>query len=177
MPRIDCCIVIAIGYSIIEAGNAMPKSPRHRETGSLEAAVDPLENFPGYLLRRVSATAIAELAKRLGTLALRPIEASVLLFIERNPGITQSEIGRLLDMARANMAPVAGRLQKRALTLRARVDGRSQGLTLSANGRRLAKEIRMIMTEHESALMSRIPESQRAAFIGTLRALWMPRAP
>lgn len=147
------------------------------DSGRPEAAVDPLAHYPGYLLRRASTAAMVGLSRRLGALTLRPTEASVLLFIERNPGITQSEIGRLLEIARANMAPLAGRLQKRALTLRARVDGRSQGLTLSASGRRLAQQIRAVMAEHESALIARIPESQRADFFNALRMLWMAPRP
>ena len=135
--------------------------------------IDPLEGYPGYLLRRVSAAAMAELASRLETLALRPAEATVLMVIEANPGITQSEIGRLLDMASANMTPLAARLQKQALTIRVRVDGRSQGLSLSTAGRRLCQQISQAMTDHESALMAKLSASQRRAFLNALRTLWL----
>jgi len=136
--------------------------------------IDPLESYPGYLLRRISAAAMAELATRLAGLALRPTEASVLLVIDENPGITQSEIGRMLDIASANVAPLAGRLRTLGLTLRTRVDGRSQGLSLSAAGQRLALRVRAVMRAHESHLLAKIPERQRRAFLGALRALWMP---
>jgi DNA-binding MarR family transcriptional regulator len=136
--------------------------------------IDPLESYPGYLLRRISAAAMTELATRLAGLALRPTEASVLLVIHENPGITQSEIGRLLDIASANMAPLAGRLRKRELTLRTRVDGRSQGLSLSSAGRRLALQVRAVVRQHESDLLAKIPEPQRKALVDALRALWTP---
>jgi len=154
-----------------------PRSIRRKDAGSFETekpqpVIDPLEAYPGYLLRRVSVAGMARLASRLEALALRPTEATVLMVIAANPGITQSEIGRLLDMARANMAPLAARLQQRELTIRVRVDGRSQGLSLSAAGRRLCRQIRAVMTEHESALLAKLSASQRRAFLSALRALW-----
>ena len=37
--------------------------------------IDPLANYPGYLLRRVSVVSMSELAQRLKALQLRPAEA------------------------------------------------------------------------------------------------------
>ena len=59
------------------------------------------------------------------------------MVIESNPNISQSEIGRMLDIAGANMAPLVGRLEKRELLERRPVDGRSHGLQLTAAGRAL----------------------------------------
>jgi DNA-binding MarR family transcriptional regulator len=134
--------------------------------------VDPVKDFPGYALRRASAAAMARLAERLEALALRPAEATVLLVIEANPGITPSTVGRLLEIASANMAPLAARLQRRHLIVRERVNGRSHGLHLSEAGRRLARQAGQAMSEHEAQLLSRIPEAQRAAFLAALQALW-----
>lgn len=134
--------------------------------------VDPLEDLPGYALRRASAAVMAKLAARLAALHLRPSEASVLLVIQANPGITQSEIGRLLDIARANMAPLTARLAARDLIVRESAGGRSHGLTLSDIGRRRARKAQRIVAELESELMGRVPAAQRAAFLRTLKALF-----
>src|SRR5882762_7651694 len=99
--------------------------------------VDPLRDFPGYALRRASVATMQTLARRLTELDLRPTETSVLLVIESNPNITQSEIGRMLDIAGANMAPLISRLEKRELVQRQPVDGRSHGLALTSRGRAL----------------------------------------
>jgi DNA-binding MarR family transcriptional regulator len=128
--------------------------------------------FPGYLLRRASAAAMAKLTADLAVLSVRPTEASVLLVVDANPGITQSEIGKLLDIARANMAPLASRLHKRHLMARARIDGRSQGLRLTEAGRGLVSRIEKIVTAYEAELLQRIPSGHRAGFIAGLRALW-----
>ena len=134
--------------------------------------IDPLKNLPGYALRRASAVAMQQLARRLSDLDLRPSEASVLLVIEANPNITQSEIGRLLDIAGANMAPLIGRLAKRELLERQPVDGRSHGLTLTARGRSLGARVRTVMKSHEDALLAKIPAAKHAAFLTALRFLW-----
>jgi DNA-binding MarR family transcriptional regulator len=132
---------------------------------------DPLENYPGYLLRRASALAMTRLSARLSALELSPTDATVLHVIDANPNVTQSGIGRLLEIASANMAPLVSRLEKRGLIARERVDGRSHGLVLTARGQTLADRIRRIMNTHEAALIAKVPTSQRAAFMAALRAL------
>ena len=134
--------------------------------------VDPLKDLLGYSLRRASAAAMQKLAQRLSDLQLRPTEASVLLFIEANPNITQSEIGRQLDIAGANMAPLIARLAQRELVEREPVDGRSHGLRLTEAGRALSLRARKVMKSHEDMLLERIPPSQRAQFLALLRKLW-----
>jgi DNA-binding MarR family transcriptional regulator len=99
-------------------------------------------------------------------------EAGVLLVIEANANTTQSEIGRMLDIAGANMAPLVARLADRKLIERLPVDGRSHGLALTHAGRALAARARKTFKEHEEELLSRIPSSQHAAFMASLRALW-----
>lgn len=140
----------------------------------MRIVIDPLKDLPGYALRRASLVTMVELARRLAALALRPTEASVLVVIEANPGITQSEVGQLLDIARANMAPLAARLLERDLIVRERVDGRSQGMSLSAAGRQLTKKVRQAMAENEAGLLAKIPPPYRQAFLGALKALWIP---
>jgi DNA-binding MarR family transcriptional regulator len=135
--------------------------------------VDPLQDYPGYALRRASAVATAGLLKRLEAFSLRSAEATVLLVIEANPGITQSEIGRLLDIATANMTPLASRLEERELIVRAPVDGRSQGLSLSGPGRRLTQRVHRTIVDYEKQLLDKIPVAQRSAFLAALRAIRM----
>ena len=133
--------------------------------------IDPLTNYPGYLLRRASALAMANLAKRLKKLNLSPTEATILNVIDANPNANQSDIGRLLDIARANMAPLVSRLAGRNLVERQPVDKRSHGLVLTRSGRTLMAKTKMIFAEHETALLSRIPEAQREVFFSGVRAL------
>jgi DNA-binding MarR family transcriptional regulator len=133
--------------------------------------IDPMSDYPGYLLRRASALAMARLGKHLKVLHLNPTDATVLNVIDANPNSKQSEIGRMLDIARANMAPLVSRLAERDLIERQPVDGRSHGLVLSRAGRALIPRIKSAFAEHEEALMRAIPASQRRAFVAALRAM------
>lgn len=132
---------------------------------------DPVKDLPGYALRRVSVAFMSRLAARLARLDLRPAEATVLLVIQDNPGVKQSEIGRLLGVVSANMAPLVARLADRDLIIRQAVDGRSQGLTLSEAGRRIAQRARGVMDDLEADLLSHIPKADCAAFVRVLHTL------
>jgi DNA-binding MarR family transcriptional regulator len=133
--------------------------------------IDPMSGYPGYLLRRASSLAMARLAKHLKALHLNPTDATVLTVIDANPNSKQSEIGCMLDIARANMAPLVSRLAERDLIERQPMDGRSHGLILSRAGRALIPRIKSAFAEHEGALMRDVPASQRRAFVAALRAM------
>jgi DNA-binding MarR family transcriptional regulator len=134
--------------------------------------IDPLMEYPGYLLRRASVAAMADLADRLSVLGLRPTEATVLLVIDANPGATLSDVGRLLRIASANMVPLIARLEARDLIDREPMDGRSQALVLAPLGRSLTQKIKDVVTEHEATLIERIPAGVRGDFLEALRTIW-----
>ena len=115
---------------------------------------------------------MADFARRLEVLGLRPSEATVLSVIDSNPNATQSDIGRLLDIATANMAPLVARLEGRELLTREAFDGRSHGLTLTASGRALVKQVRKVIADHRAALLANIPASQHGEFLKALRIIW-----
>jgi DNA-binding MarR family transcriptional regulator len=75
------------------------------------------------------------------------------------------------------MVPFVGRLERRGFIKRRKVDGRSQGLFLSAAGRTVLAKTRTIVEDHEAALIERVPPTLRAGVLPTLMALWNGRAP
>jgi DNA-binding MarR family transcriptional regulator len=160
-----CVLNLELLYNIAIAKNQAARERRHN------AMIDPLANYPGYLLRRVSAGAMASLAKRLKKLDLSPTEATILNVIDANPSANQSDIGRLLDIARANMAPLVARLADRGLIERQPVDKRSHGLVLTRAGRTLTATTKEVFAEHETALLAKVPKAHRAAFFAAMRAL------
>jgi DNA-binding MarR family transcriptional regulator len=135
---------------------------------------DPLAKLTGYVLRRASAATLAELNLRLARLDLRHTDAAFLLLIAANPGMTQSEAGRILDIQRANMVPFVGRLEARGLIRRSQVDGRSQALKLTGSGRALFAKARAVVVKYETALIKRVPAKWRPMVAPILMALWDP---
>ena len=138
---------------------------------------DPLLGLAGYVLRRASSTALAELNRRLARLHLRHADVAMLMLIAASPGITQSEAGRVLDIQRANMAPFVARLERRGALGRRQVDRRSQALDLTRRGRMLLKRARAIVAAHEAALTARVPARLRPLVLPVLLALWSPPPP
>ena len=133
---------------------------------------DPLPQFPGYALRRAANATAAELSGRLAQLGLRQADASALILIGENPGITSSAIGRALDIQRANMVPLLKRLEDAGLIERAPIDGKSRGLNLTEPGRVRLAEARGIVDAFEAELLARIPPEHRAHLLPALEALW-----
>jgi len=132
---------------------------------------NPFDSHLGYLLRRASNAVIGELAQRLDTIGLKVSEASILLLIERNPRITQSDLGRMLGIKRANMVPLAAGLESRGLVTREPVDGRSHGLVLTAAGNIAFAEASRIMAEQERYILERLGGDDRSAR-SVLTRLW-----
>lgn len=133
---------------------------------------DPLSRFPGYALRRAANAAAAQLSVRLAELDLRQSEASVLLIVGDNPGITASALGRQLDIQRANMVPLLKRLEAAGLVERHAIDGKSQGLVLTARGKARRAEALAIIEQFEAELLARVPAQHRAHLLPALNALW-----
>lgn len=109
-----------------------------------------LESRLGYQLRRASAVMMADLARELSDLDLRPAEVTTLLVISENPDCSQTEVGLTLAIKRANMVPIISRLMDRGLVDRRRLDGRSHALSLTEAGRKLADDAEARIARHEA---------------------------
>lgn len=130
-----------------------------------------LYRLPGYLLRRAAQAWMGRLAERLSVLDLRISDASALLLIGERKDMTSSEIGKSLDIKRANMVPLLGRLETRGLIVRAPIDRKSQAVVLTDAGRDSLKKVRVITSRLEQDLLAAIPEPHRDHFVPSLRAL------
>lgn len=133
---------------------------------------DPLVHYPGYSLRRAATAAGAELAARLAEIELRQVDASVLMLVEENPHVTASAVGRQLDIQRANMVPLLKRLEDAGDIRRIPIDGKSQGLELTARGTAHLAEAKVIIMEFEQKLLKRIPAQHREHLLPALEAIW-----
>jgi DNA-binding MarR family transcriptional regulator len=133
---------------------------------------DTLALLPGYALRRASNVMFGLLLERLTPLDLRQSEASVLLLLRNKTDITASEIGRTLDIQRANMVPLLNRLEAAGLLERRPIDRKSFAIVLTAHGQIKVKAVEKIVTSFEEDLLARIPPEHRDHFLPALNALW-----
>lgn len=135
-------------------------------------ADDPFEGLLGYHLRRLSVLVMADFTEALAPLGLKPAEASVLYAVGAAAGLTQSDIGKVLGIQRANMAPLIAGLMQRGLVERDRVDGRSQALRLSAAGEAVRAAAWAANQTHEARMFGTLGEAARARMAAQLRGLW-----
>lgn len=126
---------------------------------------------PGFILRRAATTRMADLADRLAAIDLRISDATVLMLVADRRDMTSSEIGKVLDIQRANMVPLLSRLERAGLIEREPIDRKSQAIVLTAAGRKLLAKTRRIVMAFETELMERIAPDAREGFLDHLRAL------
>lgn len=133
---------------------------------------DPLAELPGYALRRAANAMMSELSARLATIDMRISDASVLLLLSGGETLTSSDIGRMLDIQRANMVPLLNRLETAGLIAREPLDRKSLAIVLGPEGSAKLKQVRKITNQFEHDLLKRIPDEHRDHFVPALNALW-----
>ena len=133
---------------------------------------DVLSNLPGYALRRAANAMMSDLATRLSEADLRISDASVLMIIGKRTDMTSSEIGKVLDIQRANMVPLLNRLEQAGFIMRKPIDRKSSAIILTEPGTERLTIAHSIMMQFEDALISRIPQHDRETFVANLNALW-----
>jgi len=133
--------------------------------------VEPLSSLPGYLLRRAANAMMAELAIRLAALDLRISEATVLLLLDGRTDLTSANIGKILDIQRANMVPLLARLEGAGLIRREPLDRKSLAILLTDEGRSCRAQVDAITQQFEDDLLARIPPDHRPHLVPALQAL------
>jgi DNA-binding MarR family transcriptional regulator len=133
---------------------------------------DMLSELPGYVLRRAANAMMADLAARLAPTELRISDATVLLLIGDRGDMTSSEIGKVLEIQRANMVPLLNRMETSGLIRREPIDRKSQAIVLTDAGRERLRQARRVTGKFEKDLMARVPDEHRDHLVPALNALW-----
>jgi DNA-binding MarR family transcriptional regulator len=132
----------------------------------------PFETLLGYHLRRLSVLVMADFTEALAPLGLKPAEASILYAVGAAVGLTQSEVGKILGIQRANMVPLIAGLIERGLVERDRVDGRSQSLRLSRKGEAARAAAWAVNQDHETRMFGNLNKAARTHLASQLSTLW-----
>ena len=130
-----------------------------------------ITSVPGFVLRKAASAMMAELAARLAATDLRISEATVLLLLGESGKLTSSDIGKQLDIQRANMVPLLGRLEAAGLIRREPINLKSQAIKLTDAGTQRLKKVQSITRNFEKDLLARIPAQHRPHLLPALIAL------
>jgi DNA-binding MarR family transcriptional regulator len=102
-----------------------------------------LDDLMGYNLRRAHGVQKQRFAAVFGPLGVRPVTLSVLGTLYDDRGITQADLGKRLNIKRANMAPLMAELEVRGFIARrpSDKDRRAHVVTLTPAGLRFTSKV------------------------------------
>jgi DNA-binding MarR family transcriptional regulator len=149
------------------ARNGVRAARERREPVKLGVLNDHL----GYFVRRLQIWVFQDFMRALARVDIRPAQYSVLVVVEANPGLSQSDIAEFLGIERARLVRLLDRLEKRGLTERRASprDRRSHALYLTRDGLRALKKIKSRAAEHEAQLAAKLGPEKRRMLIDLLR--------
>jgi DNA-binding MarR family transcriptional regulator len=120
------------------------KSVRRRTRAARAPAFGvALDELMGYNLRRAHGVQKQRFAAVFGPLGIRPVTLSVLGTIYEKSGIAQAELGKRLNIKRANMVPVMAELEGRGLIVRRPADNdrRAHVVALTPAGLKFTRKL------------------------------------
>lgn len=168
------------------SGQARLSGPRRKspvpaaEAAAAQAATSKvdygrLDDSLGYVLRRAQLAVFKTFQNTFKSVDLTPAQCSVLLIIERNPGLTQTQVSDALGIKRANFVALFDALEARGLAQRAPAsDRRSYALQLTPRGRALLKKIHSFSEVHEDKIGAALSKPERAELFRLLNLLLAP---
>lgn len=127
----------------------------------------------GFLLKRAQMAVFADFIGAFAAEDIRPAQFSVLVVIDRNPGLKQSQVSNVLSIKRTNFVPLLDSLEARGLVKRkpAAGDRRSYALHLTPKGRALTARLTALWEQHEARVRERLGEEGRARLFELLGRL------
>jgi DNA-binding MarR family transcriptional regulator len=133
----------------------------------------PLPGLVGFMLRRAQIAVFQEIFRAFAEAGIRPAQFSVLVVIERNPGLTQTEVAAALGIKRANFVALIDGLEQRGLAERkcSATDRRSHALYLTDAGTAMMRQLLHMVDSLEARLVARIGPGGRDRLLALLRQI------
>jgi DNA-binding MarR family transcriptional regulator len=147
------------------------ESKRPRTTPRPPAFGVGLDDVTGYNLRRAHGVQKQRFAAVFGPLGIRPVTLTALGTIYDNPGITQADLGKQLNIKRANMVPVMAELEGRGLITRrpSDTDRRAHVVALTPAGLKLTVKLLELHRRLEEDLVKALGQRERDQLLQLLK--------
>jgi len=133
----------------------------------------PLQDVIGYALRRAQGAVYSDLSDALARISLRPVQYTLLLMVNENPGASQSGVCEALGIQKANCVPTMSELERRGFIIRRKsaIDARSYELHITNKGKRILQRAGELHSSHEQRLIDRIGVDGRDQLLRLLNKL------
>jgi DNA-binding MarR family transcriptional regulator len=149
---------------------------RQAVNGAVVHGVDlgVLPSLLGYQLRLAQRAIFSDFADSLGELDVSPGLFGMLVVIEANPGLKQSQLARAAHLDRSSLVPALDKLEARGLVTRraSEHDRRVNGLWLTEQGSGLLKKLKQRVARHEQRLARGLSRSEREQLVALLARIF-----
>jgi DNA-binding MarR family transcriptional regulator len=134
---------------------------------------DVLDELLGYSLRRAQVAMFIAFHEATRGLDITPPRFSALVVIGANPGISQSDLGKVLGIARSGAMLVTDLFQARGLVERRRRpdDARAWGLHLTRRGERFVERLKKRVVELDLRRAKSLAPAERRTLLRLLEKL------
>lgn len=132
-----------------------------------------LAQSPGHLLRRAQQYAFDVYTQEVGADGLTPRQFAVLLTVEQNEGLSQTDLVRLTGIDRSTLADMISRLLKRDLLARKRTesDQRANAVRITPAGRKALRAAMPSVARAEGRILDPLPAGKRGDFLKALTVI------
>ena len=148
-----------------------------KKTDNGEISLGLLPDLVGYQLRLAQIALFRDFSETLGDFEITPGLFGVLVIIEANPDLKQSELAKATYLDRSTVVSVIDGLERRNLVERraAPNDRRSNALRLTADGTALLKKLKRLVADHEKRLVSNLSADERETLVTLLQKVFPDR--
>lgn len=132
-----------------------------------------LETSPGHLLRRANQFANDLYTNEQDSKLLTPRQFAVLFAVDREEGMSQTELVEATGIDRSTLADMIVRMQKKDLLARKRTeeDARANAVKITPTGRRALRAVMSAMLKAEQRFLEELPARLRPEFVKCLSIL------
>ncbi|MCH8184203.1 MAG: MarR family transcriptional regulator [Proteobacteria bacterium] len=141
-----------------------------RQAKPLEVKFGCLPDLVGYNLRRAQSAVFQHFADTVSSHDVSPGHFGVLVFIEANPGMSQTMLAGALGVDRSSIVPVIDHLEHGGLVTRQKKpsDRRTHELRLTAYGESRLKALKTSVLEHDEEIARCLSADEKRNLIEAL---------
>lgn len=132
-----------------------------------------LPGLLGYQLRLAQRAIFDDFADAMGELEVSPGLFGMLVVIEANPGLKQTELAHAAQLDRSSLVPALDKLEARRLVARraSAEDRRVNGLWLTPEGNALLRQLKQRVARHERRLARGLSTAERETLAALLQRI------
>ena len=129
-----------------------------------------LDNSPAHLLRRATQYANDIYTREVGDEPLTARQFAVLLTVDKQEGLSQTDLVNMTGIDRSTLADMISRMLKKDLLRRKRTesDARANSVSITSSGKRALGIVLGKVAKAEGQILSPLPSGKRADFLKML---------